>query len=41
MNLMVLPRDTGNSYKFRASEGLACLQINSDDDEDEDPLKFA
>jgi hypothetical protein len=41
MNLMVLPRDTGNSYKFRASEGLACLQIHSDDDEDEDPLKFA
>eukprot|EP00798_Chlamydomonas_sp_ICE-L_P031926 gene31926-8925_t len=34
-NLMVIPRDTGNNYKFRAPD-LQCLQIQSDDDEDDD-----
>jgi hypothetical protein len=37
-NLMVIPKDTGNSYKFRApAPEPQCLQIQSDEeDEDED-----
>jgi hypothetical protein len=39
MNLMVIPRDTGNNYRFRALD-ISCPQIQSDDDDeiDEKPV---